>query len=112
MHPLIRSLLCENTTSNEKPRLQITYARDFLATAGVTLPDQTTSGYGVAGHEYWMYDHGLFVAGIIHTIAREAQLHLIEVLNWFGVGTLETIARGLEFARVSRKNTYTPLIVN
>jgi hypothetical protein len=42
---------------------------------------------------YRMTDHGLFVAGIIHTIAPQAELHLIEVLNPYGVGDLESITR-------------------
>jgi hypothetical protein len=47
------------------------------------------------GHRYLMPDHGLFVAGILHTIAPQGQLHLYEVLNPYGVGSLETIARGI-----------------
>jgi hypothetical protein len=46
-------------------------------------------------HDYTMSDHGLFVAGIIHTIAPAAELHLYEVLNSQGTGDLESIARGL-----------------
>jgi Subtilase family len=46
-------------------------------------------------HDYIMSDHGLFVAGIIHTIAPAAELHLYEVLNSQGAGDLESIARGL-----------------
>jgi len=46
-------------------------------------------------HDYIMSDHGLFVAGIIHTIAPDAELHLYEVLNSQGTGDLESIARGL-----------------
>ena len=46
-------------------------------------------------HDYIMSDHGLFVAGIIHTIAPAAELHLYEVLNSQGTGDLESIARGL-----------------
>jgi Subtilase family len=46
------------------------------------------------GHNYVMSDHGLFVAGIIHAIAPKAKLHLIEVLNPYGVGTLTSIANG------------------
>lgn len=48
-------------------------------------------------HNYVMSDHGLFVAGIVHTIAPKAKLHLIEVLNPYGVGTFESIAKGFEF---------------
>lgn len=46
-------------------------------------------------HDYIMTDHGLFVAGIIHTIAPAAEIHLYEVLNPQGTGDLESIARGL-----------------
>lgn len=45
-------------------------------------------------HDYKMSDHGLFAAGIIHSIAPEATIHLIEVLNPFGVGDLLTLAEG------------------
>lgn len=45
-------------------------------------------------HNYSMTDHGLFVAGIIHTIAPAAELHLIEVLNPDGVGDIDSISQG------------------
>jgi hypothetical protein len=47
-------------------------------------------------HEYRMNDHGIFVAGIIHSLAPEAELHLFQVLNEYGVGTLEIIGGALE----------------
>jgi hypothetical protein len=46
-------------------------------------------------HNYDMTDHGLFVAGIIHSIAPAAEIHLYEVLNPEGVGDLKSIATGL-----------------
>jgi hypothetical protein len=46
-------------------------------------------------HPYPMPDHGLFVAGIIHTLAPAAKLVLVEVLNHRGVGDLISINRGL-----------------
>jgi subtilisin family serine protease len=52
----------------------------------------------IEGHDYVMSDHGLFVAGIIHTIAPHAKLHLIEVLNKMGVGDTDSIAAGIESA--------------
>jgi subtilisin family serine protease len=52
----------------------------------------------IDGHDYVMSDHGLFVAGIIHTIAPDAQLHLIEVLNEKGVGDTDSVAAGLSSA--------------
>ncbi len=44
-------------------------------------------------HDYPMSDHGLFVAGIIHSIVPEATIHVFEVLNEFGVGDLLTLAQ-------------------
>jgi hypothetical protein len=49
---------------------------------------------------YKMPDHGLFIAGIIHSIVPFATIHLIEVLNQFGVGDMETLANGMEKAYV------------
>jgi subtilisin family serine protease len=49
-----------------------------------------------SGHRYLMPDHGLFVAGVLHTIAPQAQLHLYEVLNPYGVGSLESVALGFQ----------------
>ncbi len=80
-HPLIESLLKPNG------RLHIHPASidDLLRMRAIHLRD----------HNYEMSDHGLFVAGIIHTIAPEAEIHLFEVLNPYGVGDLLSIARGL-----------------
>jgi hypothetical protein len=47
-------------------------------------------------HDYPMSDHGLFVAGIIHTLAPKAKIYLYQVLNRYGVGDLMSLARGLE----------------
>ena len=44
-------------------------------------------------HDYRMSDHGLFVAGMIHSIVPEATIHVFEVLNEFGVGDLLTLAQ-------------------
>jgi hypothetical protein len=56
------------------------------------------SGVAIKGHDYEMSDHGLFIAGIIHSIAPQSQLHLVQVLDKWGVGTLETIANGIRYA--------------
>jgi hypothetical protein len=42
-----------------------------------------------------MTDHGLFIAGIIHSIVPKAEIHLIEVLNQYGVGDFTSFAQGL-----------------
>jgi hypothetical protein len=65
----------------------------------------------IEDHNYVMSDHGLFVAGIIHAIAPAATLHLVEVLNPYGVGTLESIARGFALA-ASQVDARPKLLVN
>jgi hypothetical protein len=48
--------------------------------------------------EFAMPDHGLFVAGIVHSIAPDVELHLLRVLNDFGIGdqfALEQVMRSL-----------------
>jgi len=91
-HPIIRKLL-----SNDPQEL------GALRDAGKTLRVHTNSsvdsylpGLKIAGHDYVMTDHGLFVAGIINTIAPKARLHLYQVLNQYGLGDLRSIARALE----------------
>jgi hypothetical protein len=49
-------------------------------------------------HNYPMSDHGLFIAGIIHSIVPEATIHLYEVLNEFGVGDLLSLAQAFHRA--------------
>lgn len=51
--------------------------------------------YNLKHHHYDMADHGLFAAGIIHSIAPRARLHLIEVLDHFGAGDSDSISHGL-----------------
>lgn len=71
------------------PRIHYAGHTHLLEVANAYLPQ----------HDYVMSDHGLFVASIINQYAPGARLHLIEVLNPFGVGTLESIANG--FARAA-----------
>lgn len=54
------------------------------------VPDLT-----IDGHDYVMNDHGLFVAGIIDTIAPNSELHLYQVLNKYGVGDVLSLVRAL-----------------
>ncbi len=95
-NPLIDSLLGPNTP------LDVTYAPYASL---LSLAD-----YGLKDHNYPMSDHGLFAAGIIHSIAPQAKLHLVEVLNQYGVGTIETIADGLrQLVDPARR---APLVIN
>jgi hypothetical protein len=82
-HPLIHSLLRPDGPLHIIPLPQP--QRDHIAELR-TL-----------GHDYKMTDHGLFAAGIIHTIAPCTQIYLVEVLNEYGVGDLDSIVWGLNF---------------
>jgi hypothetical protein len=79
---------------------------DLLAPGG-PLQDRRYAGashlldqvdFDIPSHNYVMSDHGLFVASIVHAIAPSARLHMVEVLNPYGVGSLESIARGFAVA--------------
>jgi hypothetical protein len=61
-----------------------------------------------------MTDHGLFAAGIIHSIVPEADIHLIEVLNEFGVGDMLSLAEGMNkvFTEIYRPGSGRRLVVN
>lgn len=61
-------------------------------------------------HDYEMHDHGLFVAGIIHSLAPHAELHLFQVLNRYGIGDLEIIGETL--AKVFSQFEDSHLVVN
>jgi hypothetical protein len=80
-NPLIANLFGRNGT------LQVTYG-------GYSHLVQLADGF-LNDHTYPMPDHGVFVAGIIRALAPKAKLHLIEVLNPYGLGSIETIALGL-----------------
>lgn len=81
-HPIIKTLL------GPKGKLHL-----YPATYDELLRLRCTS---LNDHDYKMTDHGLFIAGIIHSIVPEAEIHLVEVLNQYGVGDLESFIRGLE----------------
>lgn len=87
----------------DAPRIEYAGYSHLLELANTFLPD----------HDYVMSDHGLFVASIINRIAPAARLHLVEVLNPYGVGTLETITRGFErAANFALENTGAVVLVN
>jgi len=52
----------------------------------------------IEDHQYSMASHGLFIAGIIQSIAPNAKLRLIQVLNDGGGGSLESVAYGFSQA--------------
>jgi hypothetical protein len=80
-HPLISTLL------GPKGKLHL-----YPATYDELLRLTCTS---LNEHDYKMSDHGLFIAGIIHSIVPKAEIHLIEVLNQYGVGDFTSFIQGL-----------------
>jgi hypothetical protein len=99
-HPLIKRLLEPVDQLNRRLHIHAASLDDLLRMRAVYLKD----------HHYQMTDHGLFVAGIVNTIAPEAEIHLYEVLNPYGVGDLLSIAKGLW--EVLNRFSGQPLVVN
>jgi hypothetical protein len=90
-HPLLKSLL------GPEGKLKKVYLDDDV---DKPIPGVWPDGYIQAeDHDYLMTDHGLFVAGIIHSIAPQAELHLFQVLNRYGVGDLLSITQALQKIR-------------
>jgi hypothetical protein len=54
----------------------------------------------------------VWIAGIINSIVPDATIHLIEVLNQFGVGDLETISSSFARAYSIYRRRKRPIVVN
>lgn len=63
------------------------------AAPSVMLP--TPTGAKVPGQDFDMAWHGPFAASLIRRVSHNARIHLIEVLNAQGTGTLASVAWGL-----------------
>jgi subtilase family protein len=63
------------------------------------------------GPRYVMADHGLFVSGLIHSLAPNAPVSLLPVLDEYGVGDLSLLLAALR-ELLDRKPASAPLIVN
>jgi hypothetical protein len=64
----------------------------------------------LAENPYPMTSHGLFIAGMIRSVAPKAKLRLIQVLNSDGGGSLDSIAQGLAYANHAGRTA--PLVIN
>ncbi len=87
-HPLVKDLL--RSVNQPGDLLSIEYA------SHLTL--SRLAPYRLPNHDYDMSDHGTFVAGIVHSLAPQAELHLLEVLNPFGLCDGQSVADGLRRA--------------
>ncbi len=72
------------------------------------------AGYRIECHEYPVADHGLFIAGLINELAPQANLHLIQILNDYGVGNTTSLTHGLAklTALISNPDIKGPWVVN
>jgi hypothetical protein len=72
------------------------------------------TGIDIGPHPYDISAHGLFIADIICDVAEAVpmRLHLIEVLNKWGVGTMEMIANGLKITLREIRAAKRPTVVN
>ena len=111
-HALLRALLGPQSYG-QGGALTVRHADDVATNLGLTPVQLPAGDHYIAHHDYAQPDHGLFVAGIIHTIAPKARIFLLEVLGEHGVGTVESIERGLLWALDhGRKHPGRPMIIN
>jgi hypothetical protein len=111
-NPLLASLLASSADRS------FNVADQSLTPDTVGTPDQLDVIYlpnlpitDIEEHAYPMPSHGLFIAGIIRSIAPHAKLRLIQVLNDEGGGSLLSITQGLAHANHPSRGT-TPLVIN
>jgi hypothetical protein len=114
--PTDHALVLATKTSADHPLL-----RTLLGSSGQLIPYHATptalfrmASTSVNQHDYPMTNHGLFAAGIVHNIVPKARIHLIEVLNEFGVGDLASLAEGLSLAyhQIYKPQSGRRLVVN
>lgn len=98
-HPLLQNLLT-NPPNPDCEADNFSLGENFKVTLQNGLPDDDPNKdrYLVPGHDYDMSDHGLFIAGMIRTIASDAKIHLVQVLNKYGVGSIGSIINGFRTA--------------
>lgn len=72
--------------------------------------EEHQNDFGTLHYSYPMPDHGLFAAGIVHSVAPKADLWLIEALNCYGVGTVSLLAGAVHALLADYPRT--PLVVN
>ncbi len=95
------------------PRLNITFpAADLPPDPALAAADSQVADYYRRYGGYEMPDHGLFIAGIVHELAPNANIYLIEVLDKWGRGTIASIASGLAAIHSIVPNPTAPMIIN
>lgn len=78
---------------------------------GLAIPDRYDASYA-----YEMYDHGLFIAGIVYSMAQDYQsdvrIHLVETTNAYGVTSYEALLDALYLVQKEVQKDRTPFVVN
>ncbi len=94
------------------------------ASNGITLPPEDETGTGVAvddhdtGYALEMGEHGLFITGTIYGMAQDyhtpMNIHLIEVMNRFGVTSYNSVVDALNLVHtiVQQTGPNVPFVVN
>jgi hypothetical protein len=75
------------------------HLKTYTASAlGITMPPSPSQSPHHYSHKknYNMRDHGLFIAGIVQSWCPNAQIYLVEVLNSYGVCTLQGLAQAFD----------------
>lgn len=92
------------------------HREDLFSRMGATPLDLPESQWALTlPDEENISDHGVFIAGIIHSIVPRAKLHLIQVLNDAGAGTMRSLTQGLQVMSQimkSPENANIPAVVN
>ncbi len=93
-NPLIQELLAEWTPVGTRIQTSDYLDLEYYTEPGLEFNDPD---YGIECVPYDLADHGLFIAGLIHSVLKPAnkfcrpRIHLIQALNKMGVGTLKSI---------------------
>ncbi len=102
----------------EAGNLHLQETLDLLGEPGDADPRYDAEWNAIRGDDtselaeaYAMPDHGLFICGLIHGIARGARVTLEPVLDDHGVGDLSVVLVGLKRV-LERKQREAPVVVN
>jgi hypothetical protein len=117
-HPFVDSLLeinCENKVQFKPDRVRVSPYESYPDPISIPGTNEKFDLKWAASScfPYPATDHGLFIAGIVHSLAPQAKLHLVEALNPYGVGSMEMVAAQLLHAFYSaQEDNVDFLIVN
>lgn len=84
-----------------------------LGPPGITAASSGTATKGTSPDPFKMDDHGLFVTGIIHDIAPNAETHLIRAVGGYGVSDIDHVLKVMKhLPKLIEKDATKQLVVN